>query len=479
MSENDINQDPAEGLHIPSQGPQRTPEDSSTPPPSSPSQYVPAPSGPPAFAPQRAPQGYFPPPPPQQPSAAPQGYGYPQQSPPQAPQQRYDSPPPAQYAPPADERGGIRGTTGAGARYASQVDEARQRFLSQGGPSEVVDVAPPVLSVGGRSNLPALYEDNPDEDNFMGSSVGLEEKPQYGWRKVAASMGFNVSRSRSELDFEKMVSGIRVGLRHPRIIGVMAGRGGVGKTTETLLLGDTISKYRTNSNIVALSIDHNGSLARRTIDVAEASGKTKHASSVARFADDDGLRTESDVNFHLLSTKNGLSILGSSADTGSPAVTPGQYVRAVERLQVGRQIILVDFGNTPDSPVYETALKSLDALVVVSATEQDSVQSTILLLRNLFGQQYDLGAKLRQRTLVLLNQRSADRPRIDKDKVYSRIKAELGDDPNRPAHKNILNVAWDKHLAASSKINPELVSKDTTLTHVEAASVIVSMLPST
>lgn len=287
-----------------------------------------------------------------------------------------------------------------------------------------------------------------------------KEGPQQGWRAKLHRMHIPVGKSAAEVEYDLDISKINKVLRYPKAIGFAALKGGVGKTVCAMSIASTIAAHRQKGEVVALDTDHSGSLARRV--------RGDQISDIKRFVADEQLYSANDVKAHMQSNHHRLSVLGSSREPLATALTPEEYLRALEVLQAGHLFTIVDMDHSAASPAYETVMRSLDALVVVTATSLDSAEASQDIMDWLRARKLN---ELLTRTVVLINHQSPAKPHLDLDATVSHFR-------NSEQHE-VLEIPWDEHLAEAGPINLDLLNKTTRRQFVKVAAMLVDSLPPT
>ncbi|WP_264078825.1 MinD/ParA family ATP-binding protein [Mycobacterium szulgai] len=177
----------------------------------------------------------------------------------------------------------------------------------------------------------------------------------------------NLGLSAKEVHWNDLRRRLKVNLRGKYVIAVMQSKGGVNKTSTTVLLGAALSKYR-DEKIVAIDANPaNGNLARRIDEPSTMSWRGLNS--------DRNLRDYSDFREYLgKDNHSGLEVLGS--DRGRTPMTGADLITAWSKLQVQYPIAIVDCGNQLDDDLTHALLEHIrvDAIVVPSTTRLDGAQ---------------------------------------------------------------------------------------------------------
>lgn len=187
--------------------------------------------------------------------------------------------------------------------------------------------------------------------------------PSRGWRFVLyrATFGLvNLGPGPDEIRQAEMEATIRGPLRGHFKIGVM-GKGGVGKTTVSASIGSVFAELRQDDRVVAIDADTAfGKLGSRVDPKAQG--------SYWELASDQHLETFADVRSRVGNNAAGLFVLAGEATPARRRVLdPAIYREATSRLDRHFTISIIDCSSTMDAPVTQEALRDLDALIVVSS----------------------------------------------------------------------------------------------------------------
>lgn len=293
---------------------------------------------------------------------------------------------------------------------------------------------------------------------------GRTEAAQRGWRgKLNRAMGLHLSKSEDELKYDQRVSQIQKTLRVPKRVGVISGKGAAGKTSTTLLLGETVCSQQRGMKVAAMSIDPLGNISERVRPV-----NSQPPRSVMSLAADDNLARASDVSSYLQTTKTGLRVLGASSSDGAGFLTPDGYDKANQALAGYYEVTVVDFGLNVDSAVYHRALQSIDQLVLVASTTADSINELHTLIKTLlsFGGKY---VALLKGAIVVFVQTRPGKSHIDLDAERDRIVNSY--------RMPVVTIPFDEHIAEGGPMALDLLDEDTRLQFVHLAAEVMDKLP--
>lgn len=276
--------------------------------------------------------------------------------------------------------------------------------------------------------------------------------PETGWRHGLYKVTrINVGLSASEAHWNDLRRRLKVNLRGKYVIAVMQGKGGVNKTTTTVILGAALAKYR-DEKIVAIDANPaKGNLARRIDQPSTMSWRGLNR--------DRNLRDYSDFREYLgKDTHSGLEVLGS--DKSRPSLTGPDLVRAWSILQVQYPIAIVDCGNQQDDDITRALLEHIqvDAIVVPSTTRLDGAQGAADTLNWLLESGYP--HLVREAVVIVSN--------INKINASAQVR-QLHADFERTV-RSVHDVGFDQHLSDAVAIEFGRLQPDTQLRYIEAAA---------
>lgn len=318
------------------------------------------------------------------------------------------------------------------------------------------------------------YPEIDHRSDVVNDSVGYDDyrvrskrdAPTQGVRKfLFDTLHLPVSKSRKEQEQDRLVAMMRKSLLSPKIIGVIGGKGGVGKTSSVMTIASMMAKYR-SGNIAAVTLDYNSTLALRTRKVSDAA---RSDMSLLEFATDRSLSSSSQIIKCFQVNRQGLYVLGTGLNPISHDVlNAAQYRRAMNMLRKVFDIVFVDYGNIPNNDVFWESLNSLDALVLVTSTENDSLQGIRLAESTV--REAGRADLLADHTTMFVNYRSPAAPKVDLDNFVGKMQAV--------GNREVLEVPWDDHLSEGGPVDIDLLSKPVKYQLLRGAAIVAASLPS-
>jgi len=196
-----------------------------------------------------------------------------------------------------------------------------------------------------------------------------------------APVGVNGLAGRAELaqtpapsDIEQVIARVRRNLGGPRVLAFANPKGGVHKTTATVLAAATIGGVRGRGVIAWDDNELRGTLGLRA-------GSARHARTIRHLVHDlveveslpitelgevldDYLRHASDGSYDVLA--------GEESPRFARELDPHTVRRVLELLRRTHDVICVDTGNNVESPNWQTVLQMSDQLVITSVPREDA-----------------------------------------------------------------------------------------------------------
>ncbi|MCT1805006.1 MinD/ParA family ATP-binding protein [Corynebacterium sanguinis] len=260
--------------------------------------------------------------------------------------------------------------------------------------------------------------------------------PQRGWRRMlhTASGGrINPGGSRKELQEQQLIDAIRAPLRGDYRIAVMSLKGGVGKTTTTVVLGAVFAQLR-GDRVIAIDANPDlGTLAQRAAVPTPATIRDLLAArDTSRYAQ---------VRAFTHQAASRLEVIGSERDPAvSEAFSEADYRRAVDILQHHYNVILTDCGTGLMHSAMAGVLDLANSLILVTSPALDGAQSAAATLDWLSLHGHD---QLAANAVVVVSTNAPGSPTID---IYQL--AEHFASRTRAVHV----IPYDRHLAEGAVV---------------------------
>lgn len=237
----------------------------------------------------------------------------------------------------------------------------------------------------------------------------------------------------------------------PRRIGVVALKGGVGKTTLSVLLASTIARSRPDPVLLFDTDTTFGSLALRTGVPLQASvNELAAAGDPGRFEVLAGA---------LARSADGAWVLPSGRDPEQSAqLTEDLYIQAMNAVFRHFAVMVTDCGAGLATPLMRRVVSGCHSLVLATSPSVDGMLAAHNVLRWLRASGF---APLADRSIVAVTNVPARGAAVDVAEARNRFAGQAGD---------FLTVPSDPHLATGSQLRLEMLESGTRAAAVRLAA---------
>jgi len=277
-----------------------------------------------------------------------------------------------------------------------------------------------------------------------------------GWRRAVRVVSFGVVSprpGRAERRERELIAAARTPIATCRRVAIVSRKGGIGKTTTTLMLGHTFA-HRRGDRVVALDANPDaGSLAYRVHRETDAT-----VTQLLRAADRIG--RYSDMRTFTSQSSTRLEVLASDDDpTISVALGDPEYSRVLDVLEHHYNLILMDTGTGILDSATQGILRMADQIVVCAAPGIDASRASSLTLDWLDEHGYH---ELVSDAVVVINQVRKDGGR------------ELRSVSQHFARRcrAVVKVPWDPHLAEGLEVEVDDLKPATRNAYLNAAAAV-------
>ena len=380
-----------------------------------PAQATPAPAAPTESAPKQQAQPKQVPPLPQQPLPA-QSEQQPQA---QQPQQAQAQPQPPQAAP--------------------------QQAPGQWPPAQ----APQDLSSGQYLTPPAALD-----QTILVNPV--KAAPKTGWRKFVHTLTaghVNLGDSEKVARHQNLVDLARSPLKGDYRIAVLSLKGGVGKTTTSVMLGGIFASLR-GDRVIAIDANPDlGTLAQRAaLPGSPTIRDLLNAEDVSRY---------SNIRMYTTQAESRLEVIGSDRDPEvSEAFSEEDYRHAIDILQHHYNVILTDCGTGLMHSAMAGVLDLANTLILVTSPALDGAQSASATLDWLNHHGY---GQLVSNAIVVVSSAHPGNATIDVDQLMEHFKART---------RAVQLIPYDRHLSEGAIIDLERLDRKTYMAYLELAGLV-------
>jgi MinD-like ATPase involved in chromosome partitioning or flagellar assembly len=177
---------------------------------------------------------------------------------------------------------------------------------------------------------------------------------------------------REEADLERRIRAMP-DVTRPNLVAVVSPRGGVGKTTGTLVVGTLLA---THLKLRVIAVDAAGAFGTLGRLVPEARRCERSLADLLR--DADRLQTAAQLRRYVSTLPSGLHVLASARDPAATAeLRPQLYGELVAFLSWFYEVVLLDLGPGLIGPLPRLAIDRADQLLLATAPEWLSAPSTL------------------------------------------------------------------------------------------------------
>ena len=227
------------------------------------------------------------------------------------------------------------------------------------------------------------YQESVSETLRLSDMVAPRKVPPgAGWRKCLYRLSFqtvNLGESPADRHYRELQERIRRHIRKQFVIGVISGKGGVGKTTMTACIGGVFRECRPENVVAVDAAPGFGTLAGRIDETPPG--------DYSAVLNDTDVQGYADIREHLGQNSVGLDVLAGNRASDQPRpLVPMMFTGVLSRLRRTHTVIVVDTSDDLEHPVMKAVLDACDALVFVSGLTADTslpVTRAIDLLRSM------------------------------------------------------------------------------------------------
>jgi len=282
------------------------------------------------------------------------------------------------------------------------------------------------------------------------------EAPPSGWRRFLFKLTgglINAGPSTSDLQRRELVGRVKSPVAGCRRIAIVSRKGGVGKTTTTLMLGHTFASLR-GDRVIALDGNPDaGSLAYRVRRETSntITGLLAHREEIHRYADIRAFTSQAPTRLEVVAADDDPRITDALAEQ--------DFHTAVSLLEVHYNLVCLDTGTGVLESAAKGILQLADQIVVVTAASLDSARTASSTLdwleRNGHGD-------LVEGAVAVVN---GVRPRsqLELDRVVEHFRARC---------REVVQVPWDPHLEAGAESSLEQLQERTRHAYLQLAAAV-------
>lgn len=285
---------------------------------------------------------------------------------------------------------------------------------------------------------------------------GQSRAPRDGWRRAVYWLTggrINFGPSPAELRERELIARAKAPVAGCRSIAVISRKGGVGKTTTTLMLGHTFASLR-GDRVVALDGNPDaGSLGYRV--------RRETAATITNLlADEQEIVRYSDIRAYTSQAPTRLEVVASDDDPRiTKALGEEDYRRAIALLERHYNLICLDTGTGVLESATKGILQLADQIVVVMAPSLDSARAASSTLDWLNENGH---AELVQGAVAVVNAVQPEGP-VEVGKIQEHFAGRC---------RAVVQVPWDPHLSAGAETQVDRLRPQTRHAYLEVAAAV-------
>lgn len=285
-------------------------------------------------------------------------------------------------------------------------------------------------SASGATTVPQHpYED--EARNLLASR--MRPTAAHGWRKVIANITggrINPGPSPQQQHAAELISRIKATLDDVHKVAFVSAKGGVGKSTMTVAVGNAIARIR-GDRVIAVDVDPDlGDLSAR---FSERGGPEANIEQVAAL---QNVERYARVRVHTVLNNDRLELLSAQNNPkASYTLGPDDYSATMRILERHCNVILLDCGTSVTHPLFSTIAGDVTGLVVVASQDVRGVEGALSTLDWLYAHGFE---QVLSKTVVVLNATRGGRALVDLKVAEN----ELG-----KFVSEVFRVPYDLHLA--------------------------------
>jgi MinD-like ATPase involved in chromosome partitioning or flagellar assembly len=295
-----------------------------------------------------------------------------------------------------------------------------------------------------------------DALSHVGVRSAVKMPSQRGWRHwIYLLTRINLGLSPDELYEMDLHTRIRRNARDSYQVGVFGLKGGVGKTAVTVALGSALSNVR-GDRILAIDADPDGG------NLADRAGR-QSAATIADLLSDKELHRYNDIRAYTSMNGSNLEVLSSEEYSAARREFNDEDWQAATGI-VSRyyNLVLADCGAGLFQPGARGVLSTVSGLVIVASASIDGARQAAITMDWLRQNGYQ---DLLGRSCVVINHVVPGKPNIDVEDLVEQFERHVS--PGR-----VVVLPYDKHIAAGTEIQLNLLGKDFRRKIVELAAAL-------
>jgi len=314
---------------------------------------------------------------------------------------------------------------------------------------------------GGRHARPTAADLLADRDAPTGSPRARE-----GWRGwLATRVGLPLAPGAAEQARAGLTATVQTQLPGPRTVVVVNPKGGVGKTTSTLLLSAALGVARGGGVLAWDNNETRGTMGLRSADAGHGGTVRTLLAAAPGLTSTAGRLGDLDAHVH---HQRGVrfDVLRSDEDpTGAGVIDATDFTALHTLLQRFYRLVVIDTGNNIRSANWQAAAAAADQLVITTTVREDSAASAAWMLDALAAGPH---VHLLETAVTVLTDPSTSTKDTDRRRLADHFTAATGNHPGRVVH-----VPFDQALTRGGVIDHHALSPATRIAWLRAAGAVV------
>lgn len=332
---------------------------------------------------------------------------------------------------------------------------------------EFVAANPPLVPQDLMQAAPVITPFDPvdDPNQYLAPPAGLDQNilvdpvkraPKSGWRKFVHSITaghVNLGDSEKVDRHQRLIEQVKAPLRGDYRVAILSLKGGVGKTTTSVMLGGMFASLR-GDRVIAIDANPDfGNLAQRAA--------VPRSPTIRDLLNATDIKKYSDARKYTTQAESSLEVIGSDRDPEiAEAFSEADYRQAIDILQHYYNIILTDCGTGLMHSAMRGVLDLANTLILVTSPALDGAQSASATLDWLSHQGY---GKFVSNAIVVVSALPTGTPSVDVDQLVEHFKSRT---------RAVQIIPYDRHLSEGAIIDLERLDRKTYLAYLELAAVV-------
>lgn len=282
-----------------------------------------------------------------------------------------------------------------------------------------------------------------DALSHVGVRTAVKMPSQRGWRHwLYMFTRINMGPSPDEVYEMDLQARVRRNARDSYQIGVFGLKGGVGKTAVTVAMGSALSRVR-GDRILAIDADPDGG------NLADRAGR-QSAATVSDLLSDKELSRYNDIRAYTSMNAANLEVLSSEEYSAARReFNEEDWKAAVGVVSRYYNLVLADCGAGLFTTSSRGVLSTISGMVIVASASIDGARQAAVTLDWLRQNGYQ---DLLGRSCVVINHVTPGKTNIDVEDLVQQFERHVA--PGR-----VVVLPWDKHIAAGTEIQLDLLGK--------------------